>query len=87
MSDSATFGEEILTTGEVAQRLKISRRAVQWMIKQRKLQAVRIGRAYRVRPQHIEAFLTNPRQNYLYLRAELTRPCLAEANFTSNHAQ
>jgi hypothetical protein len=28
----------------------------------------------------------SPRQNYLYLSAELTRPCLAEPNFTSNCA-
>lgn len=28
----------------------------------------------------------SPRQNYLYLRAELTRPCLVEASCTSNHA-
>jgi predicted ATPase len=28
----------------------------------------------------------SPRQNYLYLSAELIRSCLAEANFTSNHA-
>jgi hypothetical protein len=28
----------------------------------------------------------NPRQNYLYLSAELTRPYLFEANFTSNYA-
>ena len=26
------------------------------------------------------------RPNYLYICAELTRPCLAKANFTSNHA-
>jgi excisionase family DNA binding protein len=58
MPERATASEDILTTGEVAQRLKISRRQVQWLIHQRKLQAVRIGRAYRVRPQHIEAFLT-----------------------------
>jgi excisionase family DNA binding protein len=58
MLERATFGEEILTTGEVAQRLKISRRAVQWLIHQRRLKAVRIGRSYRVRPQHIEAFLS-----------------------------
>jgi excisionase family DNA binding protein len=58
MLDCATFGEEILTTAEVAQRLKISRRAVQWLIHQRQLKAMRIGRVYRVRPQHIEAFLS-----------------------------
>jgi excisionase family DNA binding protein len=58
MPDSATFQERILTTAEVAKHLQISRRAVQWLIHQRKLKAVRIGRAYRVRPQHIEAFLT-----------------------------
>ena len=28
----------------------------------------------------------SPRQNYLYLSAELTRPCLFKASFTSNHA-
>jgi excisionase family DNA binding protein len=58
MLDRAICVEEILTTREVAERLKISHRAVQWLIHQRKLQAIRIGRSYRVRPQHIEAFLT-----------------------------
>jgi hypothetical protein len=28
----------------------------------------------------------SPRQNYLYLSAELTRPCLFKGSFTSNHA-
>jgi TnpA family transposase len=28
----------------------------------------------------------SPRQNYLYLFAELTRPCLFKASITSNHA-
>jgi excisionase family DNA binding protein len=58
MSEGATLEAEIFTTYEVAKLLKISRRAVQWLIHQRKLKAVRIGRAYRVRPQHIEAFLS-----------------------------
>jgi excisionase family DNA binding protein len=57
MPERATLEAEIFTTGEVAHLLKISRRAVQWLIHQRKLKAVRIGRSYRVRPQHIEAFL------------------------------
>jgi len=30
--------------------------------------------------------LSSPRQNYLYLCAELTRPCLFKGSFTSNHA-
>jgi excisionase family DNA binding protein len=58
MSDRATLEAEIFTTHEVAKLLKISQRAVQWMIKHHQLKAVRIGRTYRVRPQHIEAFLS-----------------------------
>jgi excisionase family DNA binding protein len=57
MLERATLEAEIFTTHEVAKLLKISRRNVQWLIHQRQLKAVRIGRAYRVRPQHIEAFL------------------------------
>jgi hypothetical protein len=34
----------------------------------------------------VQEVQSSPRQNYLYLSAELTRPCLAETNFTSNHA-
>jgi excisionase family DNA binding protein len=49
MLERATLEAEIFTTGEVAQLLKISRRAVQWLIHQRQLKAVRIGRAYRAR--------------------------------------
>ena len=35
---------------------------------------------------YVSGSVLSPRQNYLYLSAELTRPCLAETNFTSNHA-
>jgi excisionase family DNA binding protein len=47
---------EIFTTAEVAKLLKISRRAVQWLIQQRKLKAVRIGNGYRVRQSAIDDF-------------------------------
>jgi excisionase family DNA binding protein len=57
MLERATLDAKIFTTHEVAKLLKISRRNVQWLIHQHQLKAVRIGRTYRVRPQHLEAFL------------------------------
>jgi excisionase family DNA binding protein len=56
MSHDATFPEVVLTTKEVAEHLKISRRSVQWLIKQRRLKAIRIGRAYRVRTSALQSF-------------------------------
>jgi excisionase family DNA binding protein len=56
MSERATFPEAVLTTQEVAQLLQISRRSVQWLIKQRRLKAIRIGRAYRVRASALHTF-------------------------------
>jgi excisionase family DNA binding protein len=48
----------IYTTREVASMLKVSRRAVQWLIKSRRLKAVRLGNGYRVRQQSIDEFFT-----------------------------
>jgi excisionase family DNA binding protein len=57
MSDHAMVAEAVLTTAEAAKLLKISRRHVQWLIKTRRMKACKIGRSYRVRGQHIKAFL------------------------------
>jgi len=59
MSNVAT-GEAgaIYTTKEVAAILKVSRRAVQWLIKQRRLKAIRLGNGYRVRQQAIDELFT-----------------------------
>jgi excisionase family DNA binding protein len=57
MSDYAMIPEAVLTTAEAAKLLKISRRHVQWLIKRHELGACKVGRGYRVRSQHIKAFL------------------------------
>ena len=57
MLDRASFPEAILTTDEVATVLQISRRHVQWLIKTRALGSVKVGRSYRVRGSHLQAFL------------------------------
>jgi excisionase family DNA binding protein len=57
MSERASYPEPILTTQEAADVLRISRRHVQWLIKTHRLNAVRIGRSYRVRGQHLQQFL------------------------------
>jgi excisionase family DNA binding protein len=56
MSMHATAPEAIYTTKELSELLKVSRRAVQWMIKQHRLKAVRIGNGYRVRQSAIDDF-------------------------------
>jgi excisionase family DNA binding protein len=57
MLDRAIFPEAILTTEEVANLLQISRRHVQWLIKTRALGSMKVGRSYRVRSRHLQAFL------------------------------
>jgi len=57
MSERASYPEVILTTAEVARLLQMSQRHVQWLVKTKRLQAVRIGRSYRVRGRHLQAFL------------------------------
>ena len=57
MLDRAIFPEAILTTEEVAKVLQISRRHVQWLIKTRALGSLKVGRSYRVRSRHLQAFL------------------------------
>ncbi len=57
MLDRASFAEAILTTDEVATVLQISRRHVQWLIKHRALGSVKVGRSYRIRGSHLQAFL------------------------------
>jgi excisionase family DNA binding protein len=57
MLDRAMFPEAIFTMGEVATMLQISRRHVQWLIKTRALGSVKLGRSYRVRSRHLQAFL------------------------------
>ena len=49
--------EELLTTDEVAQRLKITRQTVQRLIQRGQLTASRIGRGWRVKRRELEAFL------------------------------
>jgi excisionase family DNA binding protein len=57
MSERAIYNEPILTTAEAAKVLQISRRHIQWLIKTHQMNAVRIGRSYRVRGQHLQEFL------------------------------
>jgi excisionase family DNA binding protein len=46
-----------LTVSEVAQMLRVSRMTVYRMIKQQELPAVRVGRGYRLREQHVHRYL------------------------------
>ena len=50
-------GEDLLTTAEVAKRLKLTRQTVQRLTKHRKLKALRIGRDWRIKRSALEAFL------------------------------
>lgn len=49
----------LLRLGEVAERLSISRSMAWKLIATRELRAVRIGRALRVRPADLEAYLAD----------------------------
>jgi len=49
--------EDLLTTSEVARRLRLTRQTVQRMIKRGDLKASRIGRDWRVKRSTLEAFL------------------------------
>ena len=49
--------DEILTTAEVAARLKVTRQTVQRLINAGNLVASRVGREWRVKCSELEAFL------------------------------
>ena len=50
--------EKLMTPAEVADRLQVSVQLVRLLVKQHKLQAVRIGpRCLRFRPEEVELFL------------------------------
>lgn len=46
----------MLTVDDVAERWQCSRKLVRTMIRSGRLEAVRIGREYRIRPEAVEAF-------------------------------
>jgi excisionase family DNA binding protein len=52
-----TGDDELLTTTEVAARLKVTRQTVQRLIKTGKLVASRVGREWRVKHSELDAFL------------------------------
>ena len=52
-----TTDDELLTTGEVATRLKVTRQTVQRLISAGKLVASRVGREWRVKRSELDAFL------------------------------
>jgi len=49
--------EPLLTVDDVAKVLRLSLRTIRRLIAEGKLPVVRIGRAIRIRPQAVEAFL------------------------------
>lgn len=49
--------ENLLTIPQVAARLNVQRMTVYRMIKAGKIQAVRIGRLWRIRPAELEAYI------------------------------
>jgi excisionase family DNA binding protein len=52
-----TTDDELLTTAEVAARLKVTRQTVQRLIHDGKLVASRVGREWRVKRSELDAFL------------------------------
>ncbi len=50
-------GDELLTVSEVATRLRVSNMTVYRLIKAGELRAIRVGKNYRVRRSHLEAYL------------------------------
>jgi excisionase family DNA binding protein len=54
---SSPSGPRFLTAGEVAERMRVSKMTVYRLIRAGKLPAVRIGRAFRVREDDVEAYL------------------------------
>jgi len=57
LEESEDLEEELLTTGEVARRLKITRQTVQRLIQRGDLKASRIGRDWRIKSRELESFL------------------------------
>jgi excisionase family DNA binding protein len=56
-TQSGGLGERLLTVKDVAQFLQCSIRKVQRMIDAGELEAIRIGRLVRVRPEALKAFI------------------------------
>jgi excisionase family DNA binding protein len=54
---SGGLGDPLLTVKEVAQFLRCSTRTVQRLIDTRELEAVRIGRSVRVRPEALKKLI------------------------------
>jgi len=52
----------LLSTEDVAQRLRISRRRVQWYCKQGRIEAERVGRDYAVTEEAFRAFEAQERK-------------------------
>ena len=57
MTEYISDPDAVMTTEQAAKLLQTSPRYVQWLIKTRQLQSCQIGRRYRVRMKHIDAFL------------------------------
>lgn len=49
---------QMLTTNEVAEKLKVSRQMVSKLVKQGKLKADRVGHRYRFKEEYIEEYLS-----------------------------
>ncbi len=64
MSDRS-FGEPLLTVGEVARMMRVSNMTVYRLIKGGQLSAIRVGKNYRIRHGDVERYLSdrsvNPR--------------------------
>jgi excisionase family DNA binding protein len=54
---ATTADDELLTTAEVAARLKVTRQTVQRLINTGNLVASRVGREWRVKRSELDAFL------------------------------
>lgn len=55
---------EYLTTAQVAERLGLSRRQVQTLIKGGALPATKFGRDHQIRPEDVEALLPRPKPGW-----------------------
>lgn len=58
MSQS-TFGEPLLTVGEVAAMMRVSNMTVYRLIKSGQLSAIRVGKNYRIRRGDVDRYLSD----------------------------
>lgn len=56
-TDTATQADRLLRLDEAAEALQVSDSTIRRLVRDKELKVVRIGRAVRVRPEDLEAFI------------------------------